>query len=104
MNGSSTQSTKQKPSTRLLCFGKDDFTSETFDFDKFLLKCRKRANLDSVLEDLKDYGLILDNDLIELINTDYNDFVSLSSKLTGVDKVVLSLKKTLKLFKTEVQV
>ncbi len=86
-------------------FHRDVFNGENFRAETFLSDCRKRGiALESVLTDLKEYSSSLDNELLELINKDYQDFISLSSNLVGIDKVLSELRTPLKLIHQEVQV
>lgn len=87
-----------------LCFSKDVFAKENFNVDAFIADCRKRVPLESVLHDLKEYANSLDNELIELINKDYTDFVNLSSNLVGIDKVLNDLRTPLLTIQKEVEV
>jgi len=85
-----------------LCFSKDVFTNEEFKVDVFVQDCKRRVALESVLNDLKEYSHSLDNELLELINKDYADFVNLSSNLVGIDKVLNELRKPLHNMKDEI--
>ena len=51
--------------------------------------------LDTLKTELDKHLAFLKNRLVEVINEDYNDFVSLSTKLVNVDGVVLRMKKPL---------
>jgi len=88
-----------------LCFRKeslDPYVVEEFNVDHFIGECRKRVPLESLLNDLKLYSQALDNQLVELINKDYADFVNLSSNLVGVDKILLEIRKPLAQMKNEI--
>eukprot|EP01114_Cavostelium_apophysatum_P023937 TRINITY_DN9192_c0_g1_i1.p1 TRINITY_DN9192_c0_g1~~TRINITY_DN9192_c0_g1_i1.p1 ORF type:complete len:750 (+),score=180.22 TRINITY_DN9192_c0_g1_i1:104-2353(+) len=85
-----------------LCFSKDSFTQEFFKVDAFINDCKTRVPLESVLNDLKEYSVSLDNELLELINKDYADFVNLSSNLVGIDRTVNDLRKPLFAMKDDI--
>ena len=44
--------------------------------------------LESVLRDLRQFATLLDQQLLELVNKDYKDFVNLSANLVGIDSVI----------------
>ena len=60
--------------------------------------------MESVRTDLREYSTSLENELVELINKDYTDFVNLSSNLAGIDEVLNELKEPLGKIKGEAQV
>eukprot|EP00026_Physarum_polycephalum_P001486 Phypoly_transcript_01488.p1 GENE.Phypoly_transcript_01488~~Phypoly_transcript_01488.p1 ORF type:complete len:776 (+),score=90.88 Phypoly_transcript_01488:957-3284(+) len=78
-----------------LCFHKEVFSSPAFNVDAFIADCRKRVPLESVRTDLREYSSSLENELVELINKDYTDFVNLSSNLAGIDEVLNQLREPL---------
>lgn len=75
-----------------LCFHKDVFGSAHFNVESFIADCRKRVPLESVRTDLVAYMQALEGELVELINKDYTDFVSLSANLAGIDTVLQTIK------------
>lgn len=86
------------------CFSKDSFNRSDFKVDAFISDCKSRVPLESVLNDLKDYSNSLDNELLELINKDYADFVNLSSNLVGIDRILNDLRRPLQNIKEEITV
>jgi hypothetical protein len=87
-----------------LCFARDAFTQPSFKVESFISSCRTRMPLENVLIDLNEFATSLDNELLDLINKDYADFVNLSSNLVGIDKVLSDMKKPLASIKEEVNV
>ncbi|XP_015595629.1 conserved oligomeric Golgi complex subunit 2 isoform X2 [Cephus cinctus] len=75
-----------------LMFNEHDFNEKDFDVDKFLQEHRKNASLETMRDDLGIYLKVLRSAMIELINKDYVDFVSLSSNLIGLDKAINNLQ------------
>ncbi|KAI6121729.1 oligomeric golgi complex component, COG2-domain-containing protein [Pisolithus sp. B1] len=57
-------------------------SAETFDVEKFLLS-RVYTSLPELRTELKDYLSSLKEELVRLINDDYEDFISLSTDLRG---------------------
>lgn len=57
-------------------------SAETFDVEKFLLS-RVYTTLPELRAELKDYLSSLKEELVQLINDDYEDFISLSTDLRG---------------------
>ncbi|VDQ04773.1 unnamed protein product [Trichobilharzia regenti] len=70
----------------------DDFNSDDFILEQH---CRG-ISLERLRDDLLQYSNILKSSLIELINQDYADFVSLSTNLVGLDKSINTIAKPLK--------
>ncbi|XP_065176720.1 conserved oligomeric Golgi complex subunit 2-like [Sycon ciliatum] len=70
------------------CFAREEFLRESFDVDEFISSCRRRVSLETLHEDLSVHYKALRNAMMELINKDYADFVSLSSSLVGLEKEI----------------
>jgi len=90
-----------------LYFSKDVFNSPHFNVDEFIADCRMRTphnDLAELQKDIQSYEASLDNELIELINKDYADFVNLSAKLFGIDKTIETLRAPLDKLSREVSV
>eukprot|EP01112_Ceratiomyxa_fruticulosa_P002619 TRINITY_DN1276_c0_g1_i1.p1 TRINITY_DN1276_c0_g1~~TRINITY_DN1276_c0_g1_i1.p1 ORF type:complete len:760 (-),score=116.74 TRINITY_DN1276_c0_g1_i1:30-2309(-) len=83
------------------CFAKEVFGNSSFSIDSFISDCRKRVPLESVRSDLSEFSTSLENELVELINKDYTDFVNLSSNLVGIDKVLSDLTSPLDQMRNE---
>ncbi len=66
-----------------LCFDEymKDFQEKDFKVDEFIGKCRKRVTIECLRKDLDSYYKTLKSSMVELINKDYADFVSLSTNL-----------------------
>jgi len=64
-----------------LCFKEDEFLDKNFSVDKFVTKCKDHVSMSTLREDLETHYKSIQLALIELINRDYADFVSLSSNL-----------------------
>ncbi|KAL1463196.1 hypothetical protein WDU94_014972 [Cyamophila willieti] len=69
-----------------LCFNADEFIKESFSVDQFLQDHRRKANLEIMRDDLGIYLKTLRSAMIELINKDYTEFISLSTNLIDLDK------------------
>lgn len=70
-------------SNKRFCFAREDFLRENFDVDEFISACRRRVTLETLHDDLTVHYKALKNAMMELINKDYADFVSLSSSLVS---------------------
>ena len=55
--------------------------------------------LETLSSELQKYVTVLKGKLVEVINEDYNDFVSLSTKLVNVDGAVSQMQKPLLMLK-----
>ena len=64
-----------------LCFKEKEFSNKSFDVDQFVSKCKDRVPMSTLREDLETHYKNIQLALVELINRDYADFVSLSSNL-----------------------
>lgn len=78
--------------------------NEKFNIDEFINECRKQTSLENVLNELKKNSNSLDNELMELINKNYNEFIKLSSNLIGIDQVIQQIRNPLLEMKEEVKV
>ena len=58
--------------------------------------------LETLSSQLQKYLTVLKGNLVEVINEDYNDFVSLSTKLVNVDGAVTQMQKPLLTLKVRV--
>jgi hypothetical protein len=58
------------------------FTSTTFNVEEFLLS-RVHTSLPDLRAELRDYLAVLKEELVQLINDDYEAFISLSTDLRG---------------------
>lgn len=69
-----------------LCFSEyiKDFEDKNFKVDEFISKCRKKASIECLRQDLASYYKTLKSAMVELINKDYADFVDLSSNLVSI--------------------
>ncbi|KAF9437111.1 Conserved oligomeric Golgi complex subunit 2 [Entomortierella beljakovae] len=68
--------------------------SSNFNTDEFL-SARRHLPLEELKSQLISHMKALKNELIELINSDYADFINLSTNLNGVDKMMDDLQKPL---------
>ena len=67
-----------------LCFNVERFVDEEFHVDLFVSECKDRVSLHTLREDLEAHYKSIRVALIDLINQDYADFVSLSSNLVSM--------------------
>ncbi|CAH8838760.1 unnamed protein product [Trichobilharzia szidati] len=85
------------PTGLTFCFDRELFLNDDFNSDDFILEQHCRGiSLERLRDDLLQYSNILKSSLIELINQDYADFVSLSTNLVGLDKSINTIAKPLK--------
>ncbi|KAI9016767.1 hypothetical protein DFJ74DRAFT_242318 [Hyaloraphidium curvatum] len=78
-----------------------DFQTGSFTPESFLAERRVFA-LEKLKTDLKNHLAVMKNELVELINQDYSDFINLSTNLVGVDKMIADLNKPLDKMKADV--
>ncbi|KAJ8076523.1 hypothetical protein PM082_000946 [Marasmius tenuissimus] len=78
-------------------------TAETFDVEDFLLS-RSHTSLQDLKVELRDYLSNLKEELVQLINDDYEAFISLSTDLKGEGTRLNNLKAPLAGLKQEIQI
>ena len=76
-------------------FKEEEFESDKFHASAFVGKYRRVASLDSLKEQLREYSKKLKEQLYIIINRDYKDFITIATKLDGVDDRVDLLRKPL---------
>ncbi|XP_054725458.1 conserved oligomeric Golgi complex subunit 2 [Anastrepha obliqua] len=86
-----------------LCFDKNDFMKGNFSVDEFLHKNRNAPSLEQLRDDLGIYLKDLRASMIDLINEDYADFVSLSANLVGLDQSIANIENPLIQFRKEIE-
>jgi len=78
-------------------------TADEFDVEKFLLS-RSHVSLPELRAELRDYLAQLKEELVKLINDDYEAFISLSTDLSGEGERLERLKYPLAYLKTQILV
>ena len=66
-----------------MCFREEEFLDKNFSVDRFVSRCKDHVTMAALREDLESHYKNIQLSLIELINQDYADFVSLSSNLVS---------------------
>ncbi|KAH7888658.1 oligomeric golgi complex component, COG2-domain-containing protein [Phlebopus sp. FC_14] len=77
-------------------------TAETFDVESFLLS-RSHTSLPELRTELREYLSSLKEELVLLINNDYEDFISLSTDLRGEGDRLSKLKAPLNTLREQIQ-
>lgn len=85
-----------------LCFDKNEFMKTNFSVDEFLHRNRNVPSLELLRDNLGVYLKVLRSSMIDLINEDYADFVSLSANLVGLDQSIGAIRKPLEVFREEI--
>ncbi|XP_030369435.1 conserved oligomeric Golgi complex subunit 2 [Scaptodrosophila lebanonensis] len=86
-----------------LCFDKNEFMKPNFSVDEFLHKNRNAPSLELLRDNLGLYLKGLRASMIDLINEDYADFVSLSANLVGLDQSIETIQHPLEQFRNEIE-
>uniref|UniRef100_A0A061S4J7 Conserved oligomeric Golgi complex subunit 2 n=1 Tax=Tetraselmis sp. GSL018 TaxID=582737 RepID=A0A061S4J7_9CHLO len=73
----------------------EQFLEPNFDADTYVGELQRYVPLETLKLELDEHMSFLQNHLVEVINEDYDDFVSLSTKLVNVDGAVLRMRKPL---------
>ncbi|KAK1272331.1 hypothetical protein QJS04_geneDACA012651 [Acorus gramineus] len=82
---------------------KSAFLSPTFDPDPYLSSLRPFVPLESLRSELRSHLSSLESELVELINRDYSDFVSLSGRLVDVGPAVARMRGPLSEFRAKAE-
>ena len=72
-----------------------EFEGTAFDASAFVAKYRRVATLDSLRSQLRQYSEAIKSQLFVIINRDYRDFITIATKLDGVDTRVDILRRPL---------
>lgn len=78
-----------------LLFRDSDFEQETFDDAEFVSKYRRVVTLESLREQLVSYNTSVRKELYAIINRDYKDFITIATKLDGLDTRLELIQKPL---------
>ena len=82
---------------------RDQVQEEVFDADRLIAETRlQNRPFEQLRDELEKYGKALDVELLDLINRDYTQLVSLSANLSGLDRSVDSLKTPIRQMLQEV--
>ncbi len=76
-------------------FREDEFESQNFSPSNFISKYRRIDSLESIKEQLQLYCKGLKQELYNIINRDYAEFITIATKLDGVDSRIDHLRKPL---------
>ncbi|KAI8922390.1 oligomeric golgi complex component, COG2-domain-containing protein [Powellomyces hirtus] len=85
-----------------ISFDRSSFSGLSFSSEDFLAD-RRHIELDRLKSELQQGLRDLKTELVELINLDYADFINLSTKLVGVDTMIVDLAKPLETINSVVQ-
>ncbi|KAH0470863.1 hypothetical protein IEQ34_000586 [Dendrobium chrysotoxum] len=85
-----------------LWFKKSSFLRADFDPESYIADLRTFVPLESLGAELRSHLATLKSELVELINRDYTDFVSLSTRLVDVDSSVARMRAPLAEFRDKV--
>lgn len=83
-------------------FKPERFLDAEFDAEAYVSDLRRFVPLETLSSQLQKYLTVLKSKLVEVINEDYNDFVSLSTKLTNVDGAVMQMQRPLLTIKDKI--
>ncbi|KAJ7556196.1 hypothetical protein O6H91_05G073700 [Diphasiastrum complanatum] len=78
-----------------LWFKKDAFMEPNFDSEAYIADMGRLVTLDTLKAELRSHFAALKNELVELINRDYTDFVNLSTKLVDIDGAMMRMRTPL---------
>ncbi|KAM9923891.1 hypothetical protein OXX59_004912 [Metschnikowia pulcherrima] len=80
---------------------REDFADVAhFDPDEFLFKNHRYTSLDSLLADLRSLSKALNQDLLDLVNNEYTNFIQLGQSIGGCLELIDNLSVEIRKFKT----
>lgn len=91
----STASVSAEDSENQYLFSGTEFEDDAFRAASFVAKYRRVTSLESLKQQLRLYCEFLKKNLYEIINRDYKNFITISTKLDGVDLRIESLHRPL---------
>lgn len=80
---------------------RDAFSQEDFRADEFLTSYHKFQTLDDLQKQLKQWSEKLSQELVDVINEDYGDFLHLGKQLSGGESKVQDVKMEIQSFQKE---
>ena len=86
-----TESAKEK----VFAFGESDFLVEEFNPEQFLAKYAVSCDLDDLKNDLAEFVSRCENAIMNIMNTDYESFVSLAMRLKGLKEKLHAIRSPL---------
>lgn len=79
----------------------NDNQKDNFNVDEFLYKNHRFTSIDILIKDLTNLSKSLNQDLLDLVNNDYNDFIELGKSINGGLDLINNIKIDLKKFNFE---
>lgn len=76
-------------------------SQDEFDVDEYLYKNHRFTSIDSLIKDLQNLSKGLNQELLDLVNDDYNDFIELGKSINGGLELINGIKMDLKNFNQE---
>lgn len=83
---------------------REAFSVEDFNVDKFLSEYHRYQTLEDMQQQLQKWSKSLEQELVDLINEDYNQFVGLGTSLSEGQPKVEDVKMELMSFQQEIKV
>ena len=78
----------------IFCFSMDEFLNEEFDPAEFVTKhLPKVENLKILRNELNEFVLSIKEEIKTIIHDDYNDFITFSSSLNGIQKILSRIQR-----------
>lgn len=85
-----------------LWFKASSFLAPSFDPEAYIADLKSFVPLESLAKELRSHLASLKSELVDLINRDYADFVSLSTRLVDVDSAVARMRAPIVEFREKV--
>ena len=87
----------------MICFLGGEFLGEDFTVESFITQCKSRgASLEQLRDDLDIYFRLLKNSLIDMINTDYSEYIQVSQSMVGLDSHITQTTQDIQLVQDKI--
>ena len=87
----------------IVCFSGNEFLGDSFTVETFISQCKSRgASLEQLRDDLDIYFRLLKNTLIDMINSDYSEYIQVSQSMVGLDSHIMQITGHTKLVQEKI--
>ncbi|KAI5966678.1 hypothetical protein KGF57_000642 [Candida theae] len=80
-----------------------NFNNDPGAIDQFLYKSHRFTSLDVLIKELKQLSSTLNQNLLDIVNHDYTDYIKLGKSINGGDDLINSVSEDLKQFKLQLR-
>ena len=89
---------------KVFAFGESDFLVESFNPEQFIAKYSSSCDLDSLKSDISEFLTRCENAIMKIMNKDYESFISLATRLTGLKEKIAEIQIPLSHSREQLQI